>query len=228
MKIKLVWVGVGLAAGAAALGILKGARWLPLPWAAWQPVLVERHGAAEGRRLTQQAMHAWRELVDGYPHPLPGPPLRAHLVDNILPGLAMYRVLLEVHHGDRPAALAEIEPLFQAWTKALYGGMMWFFRHIPAPFSFFRLGIRQNMKGFPADTWRTVWVEDSSRRMALDQFNCPYVNTLAVYGAPELTPFFCRIDDWMAEMLPPAIGFRRSQTLAQGGDRCDFCYERLN
>jgi hypothetical protein len=227
MKIKTFWIGFGLAAGSGLFWGLSRAEKLALPWSAWQGVLVERHGAEEGRALLEQGLRRWRELVANYPSPLPKPPLRNHLVNHMLTGLAIYQTLVEKYGGDRQAALAEIEPLFQAWTKEMYGGLMKTFRRLPFTFWFFRLGIISNMMGFSAETWRTSWIEDNSRRVVFDHFKCPYVDTLAAYNAPELTPYFCRIDDWMGEMLPPSIAFRRTQTLAEGGDFCDFCYERI-
>ena len=227
MKVKTFWVGCGLALGAGMFWAVSGGEKLALPWSAWQGGLIERHGEEEGRHLLAEAMRRWRALVASYPQPLPKPPLRNHLVNNILTGLALYQTLLEAHGGDGPAALAEIEPLFHTWTQALYGGLMKTFHRLPFVFWFFRLGIVANMFGFSTETWRTTWLEDNSRRVAFDHFKCPYVDTLAHYEAPELTPYFCKIDDWMAEMLPPSIAFKRTQTLANGGEYCDFCYERI-
>jgi hypothetical protein len=226
MRSKLIWLGSGVLLGGAAMAWWLRSRRLPLPWSAWQPVLVERHGESEGRRLLQEAMAGWRQLQSAYPQPTPKPPLRAHL-ENIHTGLALYQVLLAEYQGDRQAALAEIEPLFQAWTRQLYGDLMRMYRHLPFPFFFFRLGLRAQMRGFTPDTWKTTWIEDSPQRIALDQYACPYVKELKRQGALELAPYFCRIDHWMAEMLPASIAFRRTQTQAEGSDHCDFRYEHI-
>jgi len=219
------WIGAGLLLGAAALAWWLRPRHLPLPWKAWLPLLVQRHGEAEGRRLLEVAMAGWRQLLANSPQPRPQGPLRAHL-NNLYSGLALYRALLGESGGNRQVALAEVEPLFQAWTEQLYGGLMRTYHHLPAPFFFFRIGLVLQMRGFAPDTWQTTWIENSPRRVAIDQHACPYVDELSRQGTPELAPYFCRIDVWMAEMLPPAIVFKRSQTLAEGGDTCDFRYER--
>ena len=227
MKKRFLWAGLSLGlAAASALVVIRKLR-MPLPWSAWLPGLVAVHGQEEGIRLLRRAYEDWGALLAEYPRPLPKPPLRQHLVNNIMTGTALYRVLLRVHGGDRAAALAEIEPLFKAWTHALYGGTMKVFRMIPFSFSFFKLATKIQLRSFPAEVWGTSWVEDSARRIAYNTFNCPYVTTLKDYGVPELAPFYCQIDDWMGEMLPPAIAFRRTQTLARGDALCDYAFEKI-
>ena len=226
MKILSFWWGAGLAGVSfAAVGWERKPR-SPLPLAAWLPGLVERHGQPEALRLAALAEDRCRNLLANI-SPQASPALRAQLVNHILPGLAMYQTLLDAQGGDRQTALGEIEPLFQAWTQRLYGSLMRTFRLLPFPFFFFRLGFAIQKKQMAGNIFKTCWIEDSPRRIALDQFGCPYLDTLAAQGAPELTPYFCQIDDWMAELLPAQIAFRRTQTLARGGDRCDFRYERI-
>jgi hypothetical protein len=101
------------------------------------------------------------------------------------------------------------------------------FAVIPYPFWFFRMVTKMQLRAFPANVWRTSWVEDSGGRIAFNNLSCPYVDHLKVYGVPELTPLFCQIDDWVGEMLPTTIAFRRTQTLAGGGALCDYSYEKI-
>ena len=225
MKTKWFWSGLAVGLGSAAVLAVIRKRRMPLPWSAWQPGLVQVHGQEEGSRLLNQAYKGWETLLADYPRPLPKPPLRQHLVNNIMTGTALYRVLLEAHGGSREAALAEIGPLFKAWTRAMYGGTMRAFRILPFSFLFFRLATRMLLRRFPAEVWGTSWVEDSTRRIAYNTLTCPYVTNLKDYGFPELGPYFCQIDDWMGEMLPPGIKFHRTQTLARGGTVCDYSFE---
>ena len=227
MKKRLFWIGLTVGLGAAAIIAVSRKGRMPLPWSAWLPGLVEVHGQEEGSRLLRQAFEGWKALLADYPCPLPKPPLRQHLVDNIMTGTALYRVLLGAHGGDHAAALAEIEPLFKSWTHALYGGTMKVFKMIPNSFWFFKLATKIQLRSFPAEVWGTRWVEDSARRIAYNTLSCPYVTSLKDYGVPELGPFYCQIDDWMGEMLPPGIRFRRTQTLAKGGTLCDYSFENI-
>jgi hypothetical protein len=227
MQKMYIWAGLTLGLSAAVVIGIARKRRLPLPWSAWLPGLVAAHGQEDGNRLLSEAYQAWEILLAEYPRPLPKPPLREHLVNNMMTGTALYRGLLKEHGGDRAAALAEIEPLFKAWTTALYGGTMKAFRMVPFPFWFFKLATKIQLRSFPAEVWGTSWVEDSPRRIAYNNLSCPYVTCLKAYGVPELTPFYCQIDDWMGEMLPPGIRFQRTQTLARGGALCDYSFEKV-
>ncbi len=196
----------------------------PLPVNAWLPVLTQAHGDKSAAALIQQAEDRCRKSIAGYRLPENGH-LRKHLVENILPGLAMYRTLLELHEGDQPAALAEIQPLFRAWTGQIYGSTMRLLSLIPKPFAFLRLAMPLQMRQFPREGWDFVPVEDSPARVAFDSRSCFYLKTLTELGAAELTASFCQIDDWMGEILPPSIVFRRTKTLRSEDEICDFCYE---
>lgn len=219
------WFWSGVVVGAAVLGGLLY-RWLrlALPWRAWQRLLEHRHGVKDGRRLRNKAQREYHALLAAYPRPLPAAPLREHLVDTILPGLAIYRVLLAAHGGDRAATLEEVEILFYVWTKASYGGLMRFFAILPHPFWLFSRATKKRMDAFPAAIWQTRWVERSARRIAFHNFACPYLEVLSAYGARELTAAFCHMDDYLAEMLPGGITFRRTQSQAEGAAFCDYSY----
>ncbi len=196
----------------------------PLPVNAWLPALTQIHGAEQAQRLLAQAEARYRTLVAAQPAPEQRA-LRGHLLNHILPGLALYQVLLDTHGGDQQAALAEIAAAFRTWTEARNRATMRLLRVSPRPFAFFRLGFALRMTQFPKAGWDFAWIENSPQRIAFDSRSCFYLQTLTAYGAPELTASFCQMDDWMAEMLSPGITYRRTQTLARGGECCDFRYE---
>ncbi|MEW5868591.1 MAG: L-2-amino-thiazoline-4-carboxylic acid hydrolase [Chloroflexota bacterium] len=226
MKNRFNWLGL-LAGALLAAGLVRRARrGSPLPTSAWLPVLIQQHGEDEGRALLARAEARYHHLVGAHGvRPLPrSPALRRHLRQSILPGLAIYQAQLEFHHGGRQAALDEINALFYAWTKHLYRPTMRMLGRFPRPFGVFRLGLALRMSEFPLEGWQTTWRENSPQRVAFDMHTCFYLRTLTTYGAPELTPSFCQIDDWMGAMLPASITFHRTQTLGRGGERCDFCY----
>lgn len=225
MKKTPYWLAGVLGVGAALAFFLGRKKKTLLPTRAWQPLLEATHGKAGARQLMASAEERARRLMVETPLPEVRP-LRMHLIEYILPGLAIYKTLLEAHAGDRQAALAETEPLFKAWTVEIYGGLMAAFRFLPAHFFFFRWALKLRFKNFPASAWKTEWLENNARRVAFNNRTCYYLVTLSAYGAPELTPLFCRIDEWMAEMLPPDVVFQRTQTLANGGELCDFCYAK--
>lgn len=57
---------------------------------------------------------------------------------------------------------------------------------------------------------------------AVDMLRCPYVDTCARYGCPELTRFACEADDITYGSLHPKLVWQRTQTLGKGGSCCDF------
>ncbi len=193
------------------------------PRKTWQPVLAQLYGKEQAQQLTNQAEAVYHQILAEADLPR-SRPLQTHLAGNILPGLAMYRVFLEAEAGDRQAALNRISPLFKAWTMQRYTPLMRLLKIFPAPAPLFRLGAALQMTSFPKQGWEFAWLENNSQRIAFNAHSCYYLKTLTAYGAPELTPSFCQIDDWMGEMLPPPILFHRTQTLGRGGTCCDFEY----
>ena len=57
----------------------------------------------------------------------------------------------------------------------------------------------------------------------VDMMKCPYHDTCAEYGCPELCRCFCDSDDISYAGLHPKLIWERSMTLGRGNDRCDFC-----
>ena len=230
-KPKQLWIGFGVLATGAVAGLLiarrRSAR-LQLPDAAiWRQALTEQHCLSEAAALIEKAQQRYEVLYHARPHH-DHPALRMHLEQNILPGLALYQVLL-AEKGDQAAALAEVEMLLQASAvrsslrKATAALKYW-----PEPFRLMRLVTRAAMRfGFPASGWETEWVEDSNRRIAFNIHRCFYLNTLTTYGAPELTRLFCQMDDVVYEVLPPSIQWERTSTLGRGDEVCDFCYRHV-
>lgn len=192
----------------------------------WQQVLTRRHGAEKAQQLAAAVRQQSAALVAETPMP-ENRALSWHLKENILPGLVLYRVLLEEHHGDQTAALAEVDDALRARTLAKNRTRFALLKLTPAPFSVFRLVFAQTMKQFPAEGWETTYVENSADRVAFNMTRCFYLNTLTSYGAPELTASFCKSDEVMAELFPSSIRFVRPHTLGRGDALCDFQYCRV-
>jgi len=192
----------------------------------WRQVLIRHHGAEKAQQLVTAVRQRRAALVAETPMP-ENQALRWHLKKNILPGLALYRVLLQAHNGNQQAALAEVDDAFRAWTLAKSRRLLAPLRILPAPFRLFKLVLPQMMKQFPPEGWDIAYIEDDEDQVAFNITRCFYLNTLTAYGAPELTASFCKSDDVMAECFPPSIRFIRPHTLGRGDEVCDFCYCRV-
>lgn len=58
-----------------------------------------------------------------------------------------------------------------------------------------------------------------------DILECPYCTYLRELGCPELSPGFCKSDEYVYGNLD-AFVFERTQTLGTGGEKCDFCIRK--
>jgi len=186
----------------------------------FQQALSEERSVVETAFLAGQAQFRYAKLLEERPR-FANAALRSHLEDNILLGLALYQTLLAAH-GSQDAALAEMEQLLVR-TQTTGGKIMRALGHLPAPFQFFRRATRWVTRfGFPSEGWEITWREDNPHCIAFDITRCFYLEMLTAYDAPELTPLYCQLDDWMYGQLPAPITWLRTTTLARGGDRCDF------
>lgn len=192
----------------------------------WQRVLVRRSGQARARRIIAQAQVQFDGLFQARIR-YANRALRHHLEQHILPGLALYWALLE--------DTADREKVVQEWIvlqKAVAlerRRLISLLRILPMPFAFtlLRWFTRFSMRfEYPAIGWEIKWVADTPERLAFDIHRCFYLETLNALGAPELTKHFCALDDWLFEVLRPAVLWARTRTLGCGNDRCDFCWIR--
>jgi len=214
--------------GAAAV---TGLAWL-VRWRRSQPVqalsnfrrfLVGKYGAGKAQQIYAAVQQHYAALLNERPQP-DHPALRQHLTENILPGLALYQVLLQEHGNDRPAALAEVDEAFRGWTISKIRTLLMPLRLLPDAYPLFRQVFNQRMQIFPPEGWDFDFLEKSANRIAFNNTRCFYLKTLTDYGAPELTPAFCKTDEVMAESFPPSIRFVRARTLGRGDIVCDFQY----
>jgi hypothetical protein len=93
-------------------------RWATHPMglklALWQRAWSRRYGPVEGRKLSARVRWRYDMLRADCPYQ-PDPTLRRHLDDHILPGLALYQVIMNEKTGeDRDLAFQETGQLFRA------------------------------------------------------------------------------------------------------------------
>lgn len=146
------------------------------------------------------------------------------LITRILPGLSIYKALLE-ENGDQQKALADVDILFRAafFSRRMQGIRI--LNYFPDPFPIVKPVLKIMTKDEYMPSSQEI-VEDSADCYAVNIYRCFILDTLIKHGARELTACFCNTDDWLAEALPK-IGWERTQTLGRGGDCCDFRWRRI-
>lgn len=211
----------GLAAGVFLMRRLLRRRAV-LPYRRlWQSALAESFGMPAAGAIMEFAGAEYRRLLSHQPCPR-HPMLAYHLRWQILPALALYRALRQ-HGVEQSRALQEVERL--AWQEIgpLYQRAVGWLKVTADPFPTWRALVRLGLRTiFPPTGWRTVPAVDDATCYGFDVVGCWYHETLTALGAPELTAVFCKMDDYLAGLVPAAIVWSRQGTIGTGAERCDF------
>jgi hypothetical protein len=219
-----------LAAGAVALGIIRSRRRddrvRPIgQMAAWRKETAARDGQAVADAWADAVQQRYAELVSAAKLPQ-HPALRKHLEENILTGLAAYTVSRE-RGMSQEQALARMRDLNVASSRA-ERKMMELLGRLPFFYEMLRRLLHRIMtRDYPPEGWNLEWVEVSDERLAFNMHSCFYLETYKAYGAPELAPLACEVDDLHFDGAWPTVRWERSGTLARGDKVCDFCYRRV-
>jgi hypothetical protein len=152
----------------------------------------------------------------------------AHVLGNILPGLALYQIMRE-DGADTETALAEIDELFEKWFDQAPPPNMkmnQLMNYMPKNFNFFRRLVHFTMdKFFPEPGWQYELIVDDEYGLAFNMTHCFYLDILNYYEAPELTPVFCKMDDILMAAMPASIKWGRTQTIGMGAECCNFRWD---
>lgn len=145
-----------------------------------------------------------------------------HLENQILPGIAAYETLQTVMPKEEALQTVHGYVEQKAWRmKKAFLKLMWIprlYRIVPAIFARETPKLFGVTAGFAATDIQTtggVW--------RIDMTKCPYHDTCARYGCPELCHCFCDSDDITYDGLHPRLYWHRTKTLGRGNDCCDFC-----
>lgn len=150
------------------------------------------------------------------------PGLRRHLVNGILPGLALYQLIRESGKSQKDA-IAEIDRIFMILFVKKQRSMQKLGK-LPFIYPFLRKYIKTAMRQYPAEGWTIEWMQNDPEAIRFNMRSCFYFNTLSALGAPELTASFCQVDDNLYSEMSPDIQWLRTRTIARGNDICDFCF----
>ncbi|MBC8496766.1 MAG: L-2-amino-thiazoline-4-carboxylic acid hydrolase [Anaerolineales bacterium] len=196
----------------------------------WQRILAESHGEIDAAVFMARVRQRYEELKARRPV-FERPVFNAHVVGNILPGLALYQILCE-QGMDEKAALDEIDDIFEKWfiqAPPPNMRMNQTMKYFPENFTIFRRLVRFTMdKFFPAPGWQYTMVADDEHSLAFDMQHCFYLDILNYYETPELTPVFCKLDDILMAVMPESIKWGRTQTIGMGAECCNFRWDYVS
>ena len=145
-----------------------------------------------------------------------------HLKRQILPGIAVYETLQTVMLKEEALNTVHgyVERLARTSHKQLAAllHIPGLYRLVPGVF------VKSTRSVFgPAAGFAPKELQTSSGVWRVDMMKCPYHDTCAEYGCPELCRCFCDSDDISYAGLHPKLIWERSMTLGRGDARCDFC-----
>ena len=192
-----------------------------MPFAyAWRKTLNKKKGKAYANHLIECVQSGYAALFSSQTK-LYTRTFQIHHERDLLPALAMYQALRD-EGENQETALETAENLFNIEIKSikrfieLVGRMPFFFKLV-------RALIQPVMKVvFPQEGWKAEWIDEIPQIIAFNIRGCVYFETLSAYGAPELGTIFCALDNFVFDEVSPYIRWERTQTIARGGELCDF------
>jgi hypothetical protein len=184
----------------------------------WQQSLSIMHGSVKASLLISQAQ-GYYDRFSAQHSAEQDRANRAVLRTRILPGLSIYKALLD-QNTDREEVLAEMDILFRAAFFTITMRGLGVLRYLPDPFFVIRPTLKlMTRKAYLPGSQEIV--EDSADCFALNVYRCYILDVLATHDARELTASYCKTDDWLTEALPQ-ISWERTKTLGRGDACCDF------
>jgi len=190
---------------------------------------VEAYGKEEGEAIARESMQRFEALLPDLPYIGGAQNRNTRALYNTAAWLAMYRSLQA--HG---ASVEEAARLIYLGSASFYDSvpMRWLLRWqgrrmLGRKFQDQRrhaAAISQQRR-YP-DDWVFEFVEGDGQGVAfgVDDTECGIVKYLAREGAPELAPYLCWIDYPL--FAAAHVRLDRTETLAQGGQKCDFRMSR--
>jgi hypothetical protein len=187
----------------------------------------ERYGEAFADTLLRESLAEFERLIPELPY-IGGKdnPLTGNLVSSA-GALSVYRVMLR--HGRSIEETGELlYRLMEAWIRRYPG----FVRHLMGRYYLSRLSQRQSKKRSALsqqhrylDDWVRIHVDGDGQTFewGTDYTECGIVKFLHSQGADELAPYLCLLDYALLGAL--GIELVRTQTLANGDEKCDFRFK---
>jgi len=190
-------------------------------------VFASRYGEALTRAMLSEARQEYEALIPQLPYIGGAQPHTQFLISTAW-FLAMYRVLK--HRGE---AVEEVGVLAYQASEAYLRSYPRFVSRFLGFMTFSPRYLRKlqqraadsRARKYPGDyVYGFVAGDGETFDYGVDYTECGTVKFLAEQGAPELAPYICPADILYSQAL--GWGLRRTTTLAEGAERCDFRFKK--
>lgn len=191
-------------------------------------ILIARYGEEEAKSLIHESSQKYEDLIPEIPYIGDRNPLLNLFLLPASQYLAIYRTFQE--HGKTVEEVGRLiyeigEAEFKAipdWLRRMIRVLWfsrWFIKRLQK-----RAEISQDRK-YSGD-YVMAFIEGDGQDFdyGIDYLECASCKFYKEQGAAELGPYFCAKDKIASEML--GWGLRRTMTLAEGGERCDFRFKK--
>ena len=150
--------------------------------------------------------------------------IRWHLEKCLLPTIAMY---LSFKKRDDTCNVAYSITLDICQEVAIkQKKRMQLIGKMPFGYPIFKLlAKRQILKMYPEVGWCTKWIRYDKEEIHFNYHSCLYKETTNKYQCSEMCSIFCENDVTTFSGFAPNIIFERSDTLANGNEKCDFHFK---
>ena len=184
------------------------------------PLMEDRYGWAKTEMILDHIQNEFDRLCRDNSEESSA--VKAHTVEKIYPAIAAYRSLQQagIPQADALRFLDEsisqlAEP--QAASMRAMCKLPLVRNLMPSIFRWVTLHTFGEKAGFQATFYPT-----GKTRCKFDMTKCLYCDVCRRNGCPELTVCFCHTDDVTDGNMHPTLLWNRTQTMAEGGDCCDF------
>ena len=187
------------------------------------PLLVEHYGEMKAATMRQETLDEYEQLIPDLPYIGRGNLLAGNLIQSAW-ALALYRAIQR--RGGSAETAGEI---IQRAMEAEINRKPAFLRRLKGRLRLSRWAVRlmQNAarrsqkREYPAD-WVFEVIEGDGRTFeaGLDIVECGIIKFLHAQKADELAPYLCDLDYLMYQAT--GVELRRTMTLSQGCEQCDF------
>ncbi|KEZ87275.1 hypothetical protein IO99_06830 [Clostridium sulfidigenes] len=147
------------------------------------------------------------------------------LCNSIFPGIAAYQIL-QKYGFTKDEAYYILENVFESIAK-LAGMIYNMLDLLPNGYKLIRKSLWNDMKGKNRKCWETDFLQDDDNGFAYTVNKCIFVDVPLENSCSEISKLYCKNDTYCFRGLHRHVKWKRTQTLGEGGNCCDFVFEKV-